>query len=199
MILLSVAVLSVVARIVRHDKPPPALPTLSMGQRPSVAPTVTRRILRPETRHVGRPVARDPGSMTPNLVHSAWPDASDVSDASIIGEPRPVDESAWWDTSTEAIEFGDPMDADDPTTSRTAFREIIELGEPLDADDPTAWTGQRSPTLPREIGRPLDADLPWHRSPEGRRRSVDIGPALDAVPFELFNPVQNDRNHVRSE
>jgi hypothetical protein len=108
-----------------------------------------------------------------------------------------VDEPGWWDAPREAIEIGEPVNADDPTTWWSAMREVIELGEPLDANFPDDWVSQKSPPETPEIGTPLDADSPWHEQPEALHRPIDIGPAFDAMRFEpnlVLNDTEDQRN-----
>jgi hypothetical protein len=157
LVLLSATTLTVLARIVLYHDISPAAQTRLMGQRPSATDTVTSRALQSETRDSRSQVARDPYSVAPLVGHIATLDASDALD---IGEPQSVDETAWWSASTEVIEFGKPLNADNPTAWWNVTSEVMELGEMLDATDPTAWAGQESPPMPREIGTQIDAYFP---------------------------------------
>lgn len=113
--------------------------------------------LRSEGRNVEHRKAPAPAHIAPTVGQIAKSGDSEVVE---IGEPRLVGEPGWWDSPTEAIELGDPLDADDPEPWWSASSAVTDIGDPLDADDPTNSPVQKSVSVPREIGARLDADSP---------------------------------------
>jgi hypothetical protein len=195
LVLLGATVLVVVSQIVIHDHPPSTVQDQATRQPSTAVGTFTTSAMHAKPRNVERSVTRDPGPIAPIEGYSA---EADAFAALSIGERRSVDEPAWWDTPAEAIEIGEPLDADNPIDSWKVSDEVVDRGDPLDVNDPTAWAHQQASPMPREIGKLLDADSPWQEQSHESRQTIDIGPRLEATPFGLSH-LQNETNDVRRD